>query len=280
MSSEIYSGYKSVVGYPEMPVNPLKHPEQQREVLILSPRQIQIFEFKAMGLGSKAIARELGASPQTINNTVYEYVRISGLTPIFAISGLIESNPDSRERIASSLNLERYTLLTKRQREILDYIAEPRTWNDTRFILAQALDIREYTFRNHLAAISKKLELDGSRILLRARVFMLLLKTQEAGKVEDTAQSSNPETFKVEGAFSQQLKSYRERLGLTQRKLAEKTGLDHSGISRLERGEREPTMSTAFALVRGLGLDSEQTKGFFEAVYEDHKKKLPTAQTT
>lgn len=79
----------------------------------------------------------------------------------------------------------------------------------------------------------------------------------------------NPETIIINGNFSQQIKGYRERLGLTQRKLAQETGLNHSTISRLEGAEREPTASTAFVLIRGLRLNSEQIAGFLESVHQD-----------
>jgi transcriptional regulator with XRE-family HTH domain len=41
---------------------------------------------------------------------------------------------------------------------------------------------------------------------------------------------------------------------LTQRQLAEKSGIDHSTISRLTRGDRVPSLRTAMMLVRALGI--------------------------
>ncbi len=41
---------------------------------------------------------------------------------------------------------------------------------------------------------------------------------------------------------------------LTQRQLARKSGVDHSTISRLVRGDRVPSWSTADRLVRSLGI--------------------------
>jgi len=43
---------------------------------------------------------------------------------------------------------------------------------------------------------------------------------------------------------------------LTQRQLAQKSGVDHSTISRLMRGDRTPSLRTAALLVRGLGMAS------------------------
>src|SRR5665811_2144251 len=41
---------------------------------------------------------------------------------------------------------------------------------------------------------------------------------------------------------------------LTQRQLAQKSGVDHSTISRLMRGDRTPSLRTAALLARGLGM--------------------------
>ena len=41
---------------------------------------------------------------------------------------------------------------------------------------------------------------------------------------------------------------------LTQRQLAQKSGVDHSTISRLTRGDRAPSLRTATLLARGLGM--------------------------
>ncbi len=41
---------------------------------------------------------------------------------------------------------------------------------------------------------------------------------------------------------------------LTQRQLAQKSGIDHSTISRLMRGERTPSLRTAALLAHGLGM--------------------------
>jgi len=41
---------------------------------------------------------------------------------------------------------------------------------------------------------------------------------------------------------------------LTQRQLAQKSGVDHSTISRLMRGDRVPSLHTATLLARGLGM--------------------------
>src|SRR5665811_1893858 len=50
---------------------------------------------------------------------------------------------------------------------------------------------------------------------------------------------------------------------LTQRQLAQKSGVDHSTISRLMRGDRTPSLRTVTLLARGLGLS--QDPGWLDA---------------
>jgi transcriptional regulator with XRE-family HTH domain len=56
------------------------------------------------------------------------------------------------------------------------------------------------------------------------------------------------------GSFNQWLEVQLKARKLTQRQLAQKSGVDHSTISRLMRGERVPSLHTATLIVRGLGL--------------------------
>jgi transcriptional regulator with XRE-family HTH domain len=50
------------------------------------------------------------------------------------------------------------------------------------------------------------------------------------------------------------LKEERERAGLTQAQLADKSGVPQTTISGLESGKRSPHMDTAFKLADGLGI--------------------------
>jgi transcriptional regulator with XRE-family HTH domain len=50
------------------------------------------------------------------------------------------------------------------------------------------------------------------------------------------------------------LKEERERAGLTQAQLADKSGVPQTTISGLESGKRSPNMDTAFKLADGLGI--------------------------
>ena len=55
-------------------------------------------------------------------------------------------------------------------------------------------------------------------------------------------------------SFNEWLQGRLKASGLTQRQLAQKTGVDHSTISRLVRGEGVPSLHTAASLARALGM--------------------------
>ena len=57
--------------------------------------------------------------------------------------------------------------------------------------------------------------------------------------------------------FAHNLRRHRRELGLSQERLAETSGLHRTEISLLERGEREPRLSTIVRLGRGLGVPPE-----------------------
>jgi transcriptional regulator with XRE-family HTH domain len=56
----------------------------------------------------------------------------------------------------------------------------------------------------------------------------------------------------LEGDFAGWLRDAMSARGLSARMLAVRTGIDHSTISRLAAGVREPTLRTAVALLRVL----------------------------
>jgi len=62
---------------------------------------------------------------------------------------------------------------------------------------------------------------------------------------------SNDEYIK---AFGAHLRELRLEKGLTCEKLEEITDIDAKQISRLERGERSPTLTTIYFLAKGLGV--------------------------
>ena len=51
------------------------------------------------------------------------------------------------------------------------------------------------------------------------------------------------------------VKQYRMELGMTQTELAEKGGLSHSALSKIESGQLSPTFQTLLRIVKGLGVD-------------------------
>lgn len=57
--------------------------------------------------------------------------------------------------------------------------------------------------------------------------------------------------------FNQWLKTQLRARKLTQRQLAQRSGVDHSTISRLMREDRMPSLLTATLLARGLGIPQD-----------------------
>ncbi len=64
-------------------------------------------------------------------------------------------------------------------------------------------------------------------------------------------------------AFGKHLRETRLAKDLTCEKLEELTGIDAKQISRLERGERSPTLTTIFYLAEGLGVEPKVLLDFF-----------------
>jgi transcriptional regulator with XRE-family HTH domain len=50
------------------------------------------------------------------------------------------------------------------------------------------------------------------------------------------------------------LRRIRERAGLTQEEVAERSGVHATEVSRIERGKRDPRVSTVERLARALGV--------------------------
>src|SRR6186713_1699759 len=66
-------------------------------------------------------------------------------------------------------------------------------------------------------------------------------------------------------AFNEWLRSQLKAKKMSQRQLAQQSGVDHSTISRLVRGDRTPSLGTATKLARGLRelRDEGDTPGYF-----------------
>ena len=72
------------------------------------------------------------------------------------------------------------------------------------------------------------------------------------------------ETKKLSAAFGGVLKKERTAAGLSQQELALEAGLDRTYISLLERGLRQPTLSTIFQLSRTLQVRPSELVGAVE----------------
>jgi transcriptional regulator with XRE-family HTH domain len=58
-------------------------------------------------------------------------------------------------------------------------------------------------------------------------------------------------------AFGEKLKEAREKAGLSQTALAEKSGLHRFTVAKYEQGLRQPTFEAVDALARALGVSCE-----------------------
>ena len=59
-------------------------------------------------------------------------------------------------------------------------------------------------------------------------------------------------------AFGSVLRDYRKRANLSQEKMALECDLDRTFISLLERGQRQPTLSTLFRLAEVLSIQPSE----------------------
>lgn len=65
-------------------------------------------------------------------------------------------------------------------------------------------------------------------------------------------------------SFSNLLSESRKRAGLTQKDLAKKVGIDHSYISKIERGlYKPPTRDKVLAITRALGISQNNERAYF-----------------
>ena len=101
--------------------------------------------------------------------------------------------------------------------------------------------------------------------IVEGSALQLCRRCKEFGDVIETAQESRapkkkpqinlpePEEFIVED-YSLKLKDSREKLGITQKELAEKINEKESVIHKLESGHMKPSMTLAVKLEKFLGL--------------------------
>jgi len=72
------------------------------------------------------------------------------------------------------------------------------------------------------------------------------------------------EIDRLTAAVVERLKRRREELGLSVNKLAEKAGMTHVGILKLESGDRTPMLRTALKLAKALDLRLSSVLSDFE----------------
>ena len=78
-------------------------------------------------------------------------------------------------------------------------------------------------------------------------------------EIEHKARANGPESiarweaFNAHYAMAREIRELRRSHKLTQKQLAAKSGIDQSEISRIERGQTNPTTTTLTALLAPLG---------------------------
>ena len=76
--------------------------------------------------------------------------------------------------------------------------------------------------------------------------------------------------MKLEQAFGQILRVYRKKANLSQEKLAQESDLDRTYISLLERGLRQPSITTIFQLSTALNVSSTEIISALEAMVNEN----------
>lgn len=67
-------------------------------------------------------------------------------------------------------------------------------------------------------------------------------------------------------SFGEQLRAYRERLGMSQQTLAERTGVSPSQLSRIQSGEKKPPPAeTVLRMIEVLRLTADEAANLLEA---------------
>ena len=74
-------------------------------------------------------------------------------------------------------------------------------------------------------------------------------------RAEGTEAVAELEAFRLHFSLARQLAERRRSQHLTQKQLAERSGIDQAEISRIERGQANPTAATLGALTRALEVD-------------------------
>jgi transcriptional regulator with XRE-family HTH domain len=85
-------------------------------------------------------------------------------------------------------------------------------------------------------------------------------------------------TFQTPASFNAWLRRQLREKKMSQRQLALQSGVDHSTISRLVKGDRMPSLGTATKLARGLREISDDSEGpaYFATI--GNRSMLPTTR--
>src|SRR5829696_7775852 len=76
-----------------------------------------------------------------------------------------------------------------------------------------------------------------------------------ARRVPNVPRYTMLEAFRLHFSLARQLAAQRRAQHLTQKQLADRSGIDQAEISRIERAQANPTTATLAALTGALGLD-------------------------
>ena len=83
---------------------------------------------------------------------------------------------------------------------------------------------------------------------------------------------ANLQISNIELIFGNVLRRYRAKLNISQEELAFRAGVDRTFISRLERGIRQPTITTLIGLGLALGVSAADLVREAEAEYLNKKE--------
>lgn len=85
--------------------------------------------------------------------------------------------------------------------------------------------------------------------------------------------------MKLEQAFGRILREFRKKANLSQEKLAQESNLDRTYISLLERGLRQPSITTVFQLSAALKISSTAIISALEVmVNEDSENRISDSE--
>ncbi len=114
-------------------------------------------------------------------------------------------------------------------------------------------------------AIPGKVTIEGKRyVLIAEEEYRLLRRARARGRVTMVRRPDGKMEAAVDAmpfmaeSIGRKIRSLRKRVGMGQLQLATKAGVRPETISRIERGQGNPTSRTIEKLVRAMGLDPEK----------------------